>query len=247
MSLTVTPFPTPNQDERPADAGPIDTLVMHYTGMKSAREALERMRDPVWKVSAHWCVDEDGTVYRLVPEEMRAWHAGISWWRGRRDLNDTSIGIEIVNPGHEFGYRPFPPAQMNALIRLCHAIQIRHVIDPRNVVGHSDIAPSRKQDPGELFDWARLAQEGIGHWPAPVAEPGPALSIARPEQGRHVRDWQKRFAQFGYGLYEDSVFGEETEYVVTAFQRHFRQARVDGVLDPGTGAILKHMVESDGA
>ena len=245
MALTITPFPTPNQDKRPPEVNAVDTLVLHYTGMRNAKDALNRMRDPVWKVSAHWCVDEDGTVYRLVPEELRAWHAGVSWWRGRSNLNDHSIGIEIVNPGHEFGYRPFPVAQMNALVQLCEAIQARHMIDPRNVVGHADIAPARKQDPGELFDWARLAREGIGIWPDSVAEPDPTISLTRAENGRHVRDWQSRLTQFGYGLYADGVFGEETEYVITAFQRHFRQARVDGVLDAGTGAILKHLIAAD--
>ena len=161
-------LPSPNRDDRPADAAPVDTLVLHYTGMVSAEAALERLTAPEAKVSAHWCIGEDGTLWRLVPEEQRAWHAGLSEWRGRRSVNDVSIGIELVNPGHEHGYRPFPPAQMDVLLDLARAIVARHAIDPRNVVAHSDIAPERRQDPGELFDWARLAEAGIGLWPESV-------------------------------------------------------------------------------
>jgi N-acetylmuramoyl-L-alanine amidase len=157
-------FSSPNFDERPGGA-PIDMLVIHYTGMPTAQDALERMCDADARVSAHYMIDEDGAVHALVPEGMRAWHAGVSSWRGHTDINARSIGIELVNPGHEFGYRPFSEAQMLALIELAGEILIRHPIQSRNVVGHSDIAPSRKTDPGELFDWKRLAAEGIGLWP----------------------------------------------------------------------------------
>ena len=160
----MTVFPSPNFDDRP-DGTPIDMLVIHYTGMPTARDALERMCYAGARVSAHYMIDEDGTVYALVDEEKRAWHAGVSEWRGHTDINTRSIGIELVNPGHEFGYRSFPDAQMAALIALAREILNRHPIPPRNVVGHSDVAPRRKTDPGELFDWKRLAAEGIGLWP----------------------------------------------------------------------------------
>ncbi len=148
-------------------------LVLHYTGMQTAAAALARLCDPAAKVSSHYLVDEDGAVHALVEEQNRAWHAGVSFWRGATGLNDRSIGIEIVNPGHEFGYRPFPPVQMRAVRALCHGILARWPgIVARNVVAHSDIAPNRKQDPGELFDWRGLAQAGIGLWTDSFAPPG---------------------------------------------------------------------------
>src|SRR5271156_4492223 len=155
---------SPNHDERPAD-GQVDMLILHYTGMRTAQAAIERLCDPEARVSSHYVVDEDGEVIRLVPEERRAWHAGVSYWRGHDTLNDRSIGIEIVNPGHEWGYRDFPALQMAAVCELCLSILARHPIPARNVVAHSDIAPDRKQDPGELFDWAGLAANGVGLWP----------------------------------------------------------------------------------
>jgi N-acetylmuramoyl-L-alanine amidase len=163
--LRIRDVPSPNHEARPEGAV-IDTLVLHYTGMRSGAEAIARLCDPAAKVSAHYVVEEDGAVFRLVAEERRAAHAGISHWRGRSALNGNSIGIEIVNPGHEWGYRPFPALQMAAVCDLCLEIMGRHPIDPRNVVAHSDIAPDRKQDPGELFDWQGLAANGVGLWPA---------------------------------------------------------------------------------
>jgi N-acetylmuramoyl-L-alanine amidase len=246
IPYTYSDWPTPNQDDRPDDVAAIDMLVLHYTGMRSARDALERMRDAAFKVSAHWCIDEDGRIYRLVPEEMRAWHAGLSYWRGRHLVNDSSIGIELVNPGHEFGYRPFPPAQMDALIALAGDIIARHGIPAANVVGHSDVAPLRKQDPGELFDWARLARHGIGLWPRagePAPEP-PALGLGA--RGTEVRRLQENLFDFGYGLSSDGHFGEESESIVTAFQRHFRQARVDGIADGATRSILDNLLAQSG-
>ena len=235
----VIDMPSPNWDERPADAGPVDTLVLHYTGMVSAEAALARMTDPRAKVSAHWCIGEDGTLWRLVPEERRAWHAGLSEWRGRPAVNDVSIGIELVNPGHEYGYRPFPEAQMDALLDLARAIVARHPIDPRNVVAHSDIAPTRRRDPGELFDWARLARAGIGIWPESEADPaqdGPPLRQG--DRGADVRVCQVSLRAIGYGLVADGDFGPATAAAVRAFQRHFRQARVDGAIDAGTAAVI---------
>ncbi len=235
----VVDMPSPNWDERPAAAGPVDTLVLHYTGMVSADAALARMTDPAAKVSAHWCIGEDGTLWRMVPEERRAWHAGVSNWRGRRAVNDFSIGIELVNPGHEHGYRPFPEAQMDTLLDLARAVVARHPIDLRNVVAHSDIAPTRRQDPGELFDWARLARAGIGHWPGEGEGPAQALlPLRQGDGGEAVRRQQERLREVGYGLAADGDFGAATAAVVRAFQRHFRQACVDGAIDASTAAVI---------
>ncbi len=247
MALSYRDGPTPNQDARPEAAGGMEILVLHYTGMASARAALERMRDPTAKVSAHWCIDEDGQIYRLVPEHMRAWHAGLSYWRRRQVVNDTSIGVELVNPGHQFAYRPFPPAQMEALIAMPGDILSRYDIPAANVVGHSDVSPLRKLDPGELFDWARLARHGIGVWPQAAGEPGleaPALGIGA--SGPEVRTLQENLFDFGYDLRSDGRYGAESEAIVRAFQRHFRQARLDGVADGATRAILQHLLVQSG-
>jgi N-acetylmuramoyl-L-alanine amidase len=233
--------PSPNHDARP-DGGLIDTLVLHYTGMISAEAALERMTDPAAKVSAHWCIGENGELWRLVAEQRRAWHAGLSHWRGRRSVNDFSVGIELVNPGHEFGYRPFPRAQMDTLVALAQEIVGRHSIEPRNVVAHADIAPLRRQDPGELFDWERLAIAGVGLWPAGIAKQiDTSSAVRRGDRGDRVRRYQERMRAVGYDVVADGEFGETTEAVVRAFQRHFRQARVDGIIDRGTAAILDHL------
>jgi N-acetylmuramoyl-L-alanine amidase len=220
-------LPSLNHDARPAGA-PIDTLVLHYTGMRTAGEAIARLRDPAARVSSHYVVEEDGAIWRLVPEERRAWHAGVSHWRGRAGLNDRSIGVEIVNPGHEFGYRPFPALQMAAVCDLCLDILGRHPgIAPRDVVAHSDIAPDRKQDPGELFDWEGLAANGVGLWPTGVAG----------EDAQAPPDGMVRAAllldRIGY-----RVDPARPEVALVAFQRHWRQERVDGVADAGTLARL---------
>jgi N-acetylmuramoyl-L-alanine amidase len=175
VTHTVIEAPSPNQDDRDS---PIDMLLLHYTGMQSGQAAIDRLRDPVARVSSHYVVEEDGCIWSLVPEHRRAWHAGISHWRGHDTLNGRSIGIEIVNPGHEWGYRPFPTAQMAALTWLCQGILARHPIPAVNVVGHSDVAPDRKTDPGELFDWPALARAGIGIWPESEAPPQPEASVA---------------------------------------------------------------------
>lgn len=192
-------------------------LVIHYTGMISAKAALDRLIDPAAQVSAHYLIDEDGSIFRLVDEAKRAWHAGVSMWRGQSGVNARSIGIELVNPGHEFGYRPFPEAQMRALEDLAGAILARHpAINAANVVGHSDVAPTRKQDPGELFDWRRLAAKGIGLWPTtmvvdPVAETDVGAALA------HI----------GYDIADLSA-------AIVAFQRRFAPHRLDGVRDLDT-------------
>ncbi len=201
--------PSPNQDERPCA---VDMLVLHYTGMQSCAAAVERLRDPASKVSSHYVVDEDGTVYRLVDEAKQAFHAGVSYWRGRRVLNDPSVGIEIVNPGHEWGYRPFPAAQMAAVRALCLGILGRHAIPAENVVGHSDIAPTRKQDPGELFDWRGLAAAGIGLWPD--------------SDGGAAGDMRAALVRIGYE-------GDDTDSI-RAFQRRWLPGNLSGVADPAT-------------
>jgi N-acetylmuramoyl-L-alanine amidase len=204
--------PSPNFDARPETK--IDFLVLHYTGMKSCAEAVARLRDPVAKVSSHYVVDEDGTVYALVDEELRAWHAGVSYWRGVRALNDRSVGIEIVNPGHEFGYRAFPEVQMLAVRDLCLGVLGRWPgIEARNVVGHSDIAPDRKQDPGELFSWAWLAAAGVGVWTDEIAAPG---------------DFWSDLAAIGYDVSLPAAV------VVRAFQRHFLPGHLNGAADAET-------------
>lgn len=218
--------PSPNHDARP-NGGVVDILLLHYTGMKTARDALFRLCDPAAKVSAHYTIDRDGIIYEHVPESRRAWHAGVSYWAGERDINARSIGIELVNPGHEFGYVPFPDEQMAALIDLAGDILKRHPIPPHRVLGHSDVAPARKADPGELFSWAHLADFGIGLWPH---DGGAALG----------QPLESALTQFGYG-----VEGVPLETVVTAFQRHFRPSRVDGIADAETrrrlAALLAQM------
>jgi N-acetylmuramoyl-L-alanine amidase len=192
--------PSPNFDNRP-EGTDIDMLVLHYTGMKSAELALERLCDETAKVSAHYMIDEQGTVFQMVEEDKRAWHAGVSFWRGHTDINARSIGIEIVNQGHEFGYRPFPDIQIESVIELCQLILARHPIPKRNVVGHSDIAPTRKEDPGELFPWQYLASHGIGLWTSDV-NACPVDSI------------QDQLNQFGY---DTKDLGKS----LIAFERHF--------------------------
>lgn len=225
---------SPNHDARP-DGAPIDILVLHYTGMRTAGAALDRLCDPDAKVSAHWLVDEDGTTTALVPEDRRAWHAGVSFWRGHGSLNDRSIGIEIVNPGHEFDYRPFPDAQVEAVTALCQGILARHRIPARNVVAHSDIAPDRKQDPGELFPWARLAEAGIGLWPGAAPEEAAALPpLSEGAAGPGVRTLRALLARIGYRIAAEGAFNPPLTHAVAAFQRHWAPHRVDGVADGET-------------
>jgi len=191
---------SPNFDARP-EGLEIDMLVLHYTGMKSGEAALKRLCDKKAQVSAHYMIEEDGTVFQMVDEEKRAWHAGVAYWRGANNINARSIGIEIVNPGHEFGYRTFPEAQVLSVIELCQAILARTPIKARNVVGHSDVAPTRKEDPGELFPWQRLASQGIGLWTADL-KTYPLHSI------------EELLSQFGY---ETDDLGKS----LMAFERHY--------------------------
>lgn len=210
---------SPNWDERTL---PVTMVVLHYTGMPSADEALARMCDPEASVSAHYMIEEDGTVTRLVPEEKRAWHAGRSYWRGITDVNSASIGIELVNPGHEWGYRPFPDAQMEALIPLLADIADRHDIPRANVVGHSDVAPARKQDPGELFDWELLSEYGLV-----LPTPKPRMSLFYDEPGAFYLALER----FGYDITDGHA-------AIAAFQRRWRPRRIDGELDGEVAALL---------
>jgi N-acetylmuramoyl-L-alanine amidase len=222
--------PSPNTDDRPPGVG-VSMLVLHYTGMTSAEAAVARLTDPAARVSAHYVIDEAGRVFRLAGEDRRCWHAGAGAWRGQDDVNARSIGVEIANPGHEHGYRPFPEAQMAAVTDLARAIVNRHAIRPEDVVGHSDTAPERKEDPGELFDWARLARAGVGLWPFGVgaAVDGPVLGVG--DAGIDVLRLQRDLARFGWTVEPTGRFDRRTERVVVAFQRRFRQQRLDGRFD----------------
>lgn len=217
--------------------------------MRTMAEALARLIDPTAKVSAHYLIDEEGTVYRLVDEARRAWHAGVSEWAGERDINGISIGIELVNPGHAYpgyagGYRQFPEPQLTALIALARDIFARYAIAPQRVLAHSDVAPARKTDPGELFDWERLAAAGIGLMPRRRASRRKTLKVG--DKGRLVRDLQKRLRRYGYGIAVTGTYDQATETVVAAFQRHYRRARVDGVADAETRAALDDLLELAG-
>jgi N-acetylmuramoyl-L-alanine amidase len=211
--------PSPNFDERDL---PVSLLVLHYTGMEDAVSAFRRLTDPEARVSAHYLIAEDGQVARLVPEEKRAWHAGKSYWRGITDVNSASIGIELVNPGHDHGYQPFPEQQMASLVSLMGEIVGRYGITRGNIVGHSDVAPARKQDPGELFDWERLA----------------ALRLALPRPAKYLTDphWTDSgfllaLERFGYDIIDQQA-------AIRAFQRRFRPETIDGVIDGQCRAIL---------
>lgn len=210
---------SPNWNKRKL---PISMVVLHYTGMKTAQEALERMCDPAAEVSAHYMIDEDGTITSLVPEDKRAWHAGRSYWRGVTDVNSASIGIELVNPGHEFGYRPFADAQMDALLPLLADIVDRHDIPRANIVGHSDVAPDRKQDPGELFDWERLGQLGLA-----LEIPAAKMNLFYDNPG----SFYLALERFGYDIRDGRA-------AVRAFQRRWRPGLIDGEIDGEIGGIL---------
>jgi N-acetylmuramoyl-L-alanine amidase len=231
--MTPIPAPSPNFDAR---TGPPDMIVLHYTGMQTGEAALARLRDPAAKVSAHYLVEEDGRVFALVAEERRAWHAGRAFWRGETDINARSIGVEIVNPGHEWGYRPFPDAQIAAVIELLDDLRTRWTIDDARLVGHSDVAPDRKEDPGELFPWKRLSEAGHGLWAEPAPAPGAALGEG--DEGPGVFALQAGLTRLGYDSAPSGRYDSMTATIVRAFQRHWRQDRVDGLADGETRARL---------
>jgi N-acetylmuramoyl-L-alanine amidase len=234
--------PSPNHGPRPPGARP-SIVLLHYTGMADAASAITRLADPIAQVSSHYVVLENGRILQMVPEAARAWHAGVSSWAGETDINSASIGIEIVNPGHESGCPAFPARQVDAVAALCADIASRWSIRPDRVLAHSDVAPGRKRDPGEAFPWDRLHAAGVGHLvaPAPIA-PGRAL---RPgEEGQPVRALQAMLALYGYGVVLSGVYDARTTAVVEAFQRHFRPALVDGIADPSTMATLAALLRS---
>jgi N-acetylmuramoyl-L-alanine amidase len=236
--------PSPNHDERKDDRL-TDLILLHYTGMPTGEGALERLCALESKVSAHYVVFEDGRIVQCVPEERRAWHAGVSSWAGETDINSCSIGIEIVNPGHEFGYPDFPLRQTAAVIALCKSILTRRgPISSDRVLAHSDVAPARKQDPGEKFPWDRLSESGVGHWvrPAPLKLEGPSLKPG--ESGEAVTRLQRTLHSYGYGIAESGSYDDATRAVVAAFQRHFRPARVDGIADASTLLTLRALSET---
>ncbi len=228
--------PSPNFNER--KGGAADMLLLHYTGMESGEGALQRLCDPEAQVSAHYLVFEDGRIVSMVDEVQRAWHAGVASWAGETDINSRSIGIEIVNPGHDLGYPDFPDAQMGAVRALSSDIVRRNGISGLRVLAHSDVAPDRKADPGEKFPWAALAEDGVGHWVPPVEMmDGPVLNLG--DRGDPVAELQFQLADYGYGIAVDGRFGEITASVVAAFQRHFRPARVNGAADLSTVGTLR--------
>ncbi|MCB1490165.1 MAG: N-acetylmuramoyl-L-alanine amidase [Bauldia sp.] len=232
--------PSPNHGPRPPGTD-VDILLLHYTGMASGAGALSWLCDPRSQVSCHYFIFEDGRIVQLVDEARRAWHAGRGSWAGETDINSRSIGIELAHPGHEYGYRAFAGAQIAALIDLSHGILARNPIPPQRVLAHSDIAPERKEDPGELFPWDALHAAGIGHWvPAEPIVVGPVLEQG--DRGEGVRDLQYRFRQYGYAIEEESEFGLGTKAVVVAFQRHFRPQRFDGIADVSTLATLDRLI-----
>lgn len=234
--------PSPNFGER-AEGVPLDTLILHYTGMPDGEAALKWLCSEKSQVSCHYFIFEDGRIVQLVPEEARAWHAGASFWRGKRDINSHSIGIEIDNPGHEHGYRAFPERQIAAVIALCRDICERRAILPEDVLAHSDIAPERKEDPGELFPWDLLAEEGIGLWSSPVKITGGRF-LQEGDRGQPVEALQSMLGLYGFDLSVTGDFDAQTTLCVMAFQRHFRPARVDGIADMSTITGLHQVLKS---
>lgn len=231
---------SPNCGERRNGRTP-DILLLHYTGMETAQAALDWLCVEQSQVSSHYFVDEAGLITQMVPEAARAWHAGQGNWKGDTDINSASIGIEIANPGHEGGSPDFPDRQIRAVIALCRDILDRHSIPAERVLAHSDVAPMRKQDPGEKFPWAALADAGIGHWVEPLPVSGGRF-FQEGDSGEPVEALQTMLALYGYGVDVDGGYNAQTSAVVAAFQRHFRPARVDGVADASTIGTLHRLL-----
>ena len=233
-------FPSPNHGER-KDGKTANSLILHYTGMATAQSALKWLCNPISNVSCHYFVFEDGRILQLVPESRRAWHAGASNWHGETDINSTSIGIEIVNQGHEGGSPPYPQEQIIATITLCLDITERWHIPQERVLAHSDIAPLRKPDPGEMFPWGQLYESGVGHWvkPEPI-QGGRFFSLG--DTGAPVEALQSMLALYGYGLDINGVYDVQTEAVIRAFQRHYRPEKVDGIADHSTITTLRNLI-----
>jgi N-acetylmuramoyl-L-alanine amidase len=240
-SVVADVMPSRNCGQR-LGAGVPDMILLHYTGMLDAQAALERLCSPLSNVSSHYVVFEDGRITQCVPESERAWHAGVSSWAGETDINSCSIGIEIANPGHDFGYPDFPSRQIAAVIALCRGIIARRGIHADRVLGHSDVAPARKQDPGEKFPWRLFSDSGVGLWVKPVRiTRGTRLTLGA--TGDAVREMQNKLSGYGYGISQNGEYDAATQQVVTAFQRHFRPARVDGDADESVLKTLDALIE----
>jgi N-acetylmuramoyl-L-alanine amidase len=238
-------MPSPNHGER-AGGRRLDMILLHYTGMSNAESALELLKARGSDVSAHYFVFEDGRIIQLVQESRRAWHAGKAFWAGETDINSRSIGIEIANPGHDHGYPDFPKRQIAAVTALCRSIQTRHTVPPGRVLGHSDVAPARKQDPGEKFPWRTLYDSGVGHWvkPSPIMDFG---QVIRPgDRGNAVAALQRALSDYGYGIEVGGEYDTATREVVMALQRHFRPERVDGIADSSTRSTLQELLATRG-
>jgi N-acetylmuramoyl-L-alanine amidase len=238
--------PSPNHGERKFNAKP-DMIVLHYTGMRDTEAALVKLCSAGSEVSTHYVVMEDGYIVQCVPETRRAWHAGAAVWEGESDINSCSIGIEIANPGHSHGYPDFPKRQIAAVTALCRSIFTRYRIPAWRVLGHSDVAPARKQDPGEKFPWRLLSDSGIGLWvrPAPIVPGGPVFALG--ENDPAIADMQALLGQYGYNVPASGDFDGATRDVIAAFQRHFRPAQVDGIADTSTIATIKAVLAARNA
>jgi len=234
---------SPNHGER-KDARRPDMIVLHYTGMANSEAALELLKTRGSDVSVHYFVFEDGRIIQMVQESRRAWHAGKASWAGETDINSCSIGIEIANPGHDYGYPDFPKRQIAAVTALCRSIQTRNTVAPVRVLAHSDVAPGRKQDPGEKFPWRVLYDSGVGHWvkPAPIMNFGQMLTPG--DRSETVAALQRSLAEYGYGIEVNGEYDAATRDVVAAFQRHFRPERIDGIADPSTRSTLQDLIAS---
>jgi len=241
-SIASDVIPSPNYGDRNKARLP-DMIVLHYTGMPDVEGAIAQLCTPGTDVSAHYIVLEDGRIVQCVPEAKRAWHAGASYWAGEEDINSCSIGIEIVNRGHDWGYPDFPLRQIAAVIALCRGIMLRRNVPSHRVLAHSDVAPARKKDPGEKFPWHSLANSGVGHWvqPAPIVR-GESLKLGSISDD--VANMQTAFARYGYGIPTHGKFDGATLEAVAAFQRHFRPARVDGIADRSTISTLHALLAS---
>ena len=239
--LVAALYPSPNIEPRRGGLLP-SILLLHYTGLPNVERAIDVLSRADCKVSCHYVIDLDGRITQMVAEELRAWHAGVAIWQGETDINSASIGIEIHNVGHSAGYPEFPARQMQAVRALSGDIVRRHAMLPEHVLAHSDVAPGRKIDPGEKFDWQGLARHGIGLWvdPAPVdpADDGLAIGV----EGKRVARFQSRLLDYGYGVATEGLLDEATSIVISAFQRHFRPARVDGRLDASTDVTLDRLL-----
>lgn len=241
-SLKHRTMPSPNVEPR-QKGKTARILLLHYTDMEDAELACAWLCNPASKVSCHYLIDLDGRITQMVDEELRAWHAGQSVWKGECDINSTSIGIEVHNPGHDHGYPEFPPAQMEAVAALGRDIIARHTIPPEHVLAHSDVAPRRKKDPGEKFDWKGLHEQGLGHWVPPL-KLGGGQFLQQGDSGDAVAALQAMLALYGYGIEISGNFDPDTRAVVTAFQRHFRPARLDGIADRSTVETLRRLIDS---